>query len=207
MPVQFNQSVFRTFQVLEILSEIGRPVGSRELAREMGEEHTKVSRMLKSLLELGYLQQDSNRQYLPGPGLHVLAARFMRSSSLLRRALPVLKELHGEGYHVALGVLHGEDVCYLYHCSPEDSFESGLSGHELLPADESSIGLLLSQNVMEPCSEYFPRKGLGSVAVRLDGAKSIPAGLALVGPASKRNNFRKRLELAREAFHRWSLES
>ncbi len=200
MSVQYNQSVFRAFQVLEVLSALGRPVGSRELARKLGEEHTKVSRMLKSLLHMGYLQQDAQRQYVPGPGLHVLAARFLRSSTLLRLTLPLLRELHEEGFHVALGVLHGDEVCYLFHGAPDQAFDMGLSGHELLPARESSIGLLLSGESDAQVEAYFPRQGLGSMAIALEQQGHVLGGLALIGPEAEAHRFQTRLEQAREAF-------
>jgi len=90
LPAQPNQSLIDGLACLQQLASEREPVGGRELARDLGLEPTRVHRLLRTLAHLGLAQQDAQRRYRPGPGIHVLAAQAMFGSGLLRRALPVL---------------------------------------------------------------------------------------------------------------------
>lgn len=140
MPAQPNHSLIAGLACLQELTAAGAPVGSRELARRLGLEPTRVNRLLGTLAELGLAEQDTGRKYRPGPGVHVLAAQGLQGSPLLRAALPEVAALLATGHGVAVGVLWRDRVCYLYHGRPLAPVEAGIGGHALFPADESSIG-------------------------------------------------------------------
>ena len=143
-PAQPNQSLRNALECLLQLCSTGRPVGSREMARELGMEHTRVNRLLGTLAALGLAERTSDRKYAPGPGVHVLAAMSLRGSPLLSTALPHIRGLIKDtGYRVALGVLWRTQVCYLYHGGPRKPLEAAIAGHELYPAAQSCIGLPL----------------------------------------------------------------
>lgn len=143
LPAQPNQSLIDGLGVLQALASGGGAIGVREMARRMGLEATRAGRLLQTLAHLGLARQDAERRYAPGPGLHVLAAQAVFGSGLLRRALPVLGELHGLGLTVALGVLWRTRVCYLYHCDPTGDPLAGVGRVGLFPAHRSSIGLVM----------------------------------------------------------------
>lgn len=143
MTAQPNQSLGHGLEVLHALCGADGPLGSRELSRLLGMEHTRVNRLLGTMATLGLAERTADRRYRPGPAVHVLAASGLRSSGLLQAALPVIRELHVEGFGVALGVLWRDQVCYLYHGKPNQPLERGLAGHELFPAAWSSIGTIL----------------------------------------------------------------
>lgn len=144
LPAQPNQSVASALECLLHIGTAGRPVGSREMARELGMEHTKANRMLGTLAGLGLAEKTPERKYVPGPGIHVLAAMSLSGSNLLAAALEPIQKLRREtGMLVALGVLWRDHVCYLFHGAPNKPITASVSGHGLYPANRSSIGMIL----------------------------------------------------------------
>lgn len=147
---QPNQSLMNGIACLQTVVAAERPIGSREVARLLNEEHTRVSRLLSTLASIGMLEQTPQRKYQPGPGLHVLAAQGLRGSRLLSVALPHLKELMGRGMTVALGVLWQRQVCFLFHSKPGQPLEDSIGRHRLHPAERSSAGLALLAHALPP---------------------------------------------------------
>lgn len=143
LPAQPNRSLIDGLSVLQALASAGGPVGSREMARLLSLEPTRVNRLLKTLAALGAARQRDDRRYEPGPGMHVLAAQAMFGSGLLRRAVPVLQELRERDLSVALGVLWRRHVAYLVHARPRQPIAEGLGRAGLYPAEHSSIGIVL----------------------------------------------------------------
>ncbi len=138
-----NQSLQRGLRCLQMLAAAGRPIGSREMARELGLEHTRVHRVLGTLEMLGLAALTEDGKYRPGPALHVLAAQSLRGSRLLAAGLARLRGLHSSGLTVALGVLWQGQVCYLIHARPGQTLDEGIGSHELWPAENSSLGAVL----------------------------------------------------------------
>lgn len=172
-PAQPNQSLIDGIAVLQALTVSAEPVGSRQLARELGMEPTRVNRLARTLLALGFLRQTPDRKYTAGPGVHVLAAQSLYASGLIRAAVPVLEELHATGFTVALGVLWRDHVCYLYHGRRGMTAAEAIGTTGLYPAAASGIGhvLLAARNPdhlppgsREPSPELRP--ALASVAAR-----------------------------------------
>lgn len=141
---QPNQSLIDGITTLQALANADGPIGNRELARQLGLEPTRVNRLLRTLAYLGIAQQNANRKYMPGPGMHVIAAQSLYASGLLRRALHPLERLMETGYLVALGVLWRDSVAYLFHADPKSSDRRGFIGSQALyPATLSGIGMAL----------------------------------------------------------------
>lgn len=140
---QPNQSLIDGMRVVQALAMSEEPIGCRELGRQLGFEATKVNRLLRTLAYLGISQQTANRKYTAGPGMQVLAARSLFTSGLLRRALPALERLRRFGHTVALGVLWNDSVSYLFHAPPGLDAAQAVGRIGLLPATESSIGMVL----------------------------------------------------------------
>jgi DNA-binding IclR family transcriptional regulator len=143
LPAQPNQSLIDGLAVLAALSGAAEPVGSRELARRLALEPTRVNRLLKTLAALGLAEQDPARRYRPGPAVHVLAAQSLHGSGLIRRALPHLESLHRHAMIVALGVLWRDQVCYLYHGEPGMAAAEALGRIALRPATLTGVGTML----------------------------------------------------------------
>ena len=121
-----NLSMIHGMACLQAVAAAGRPVGTRELARQFGLEHTRIHRAVGTLCLLGLVEQTPDRKYRPGPALHVLAAHSLKGSRLLQAALPVLPAFKEEKFTVALGVLWQNQVCYLIHARPWQKLEAGI---------------------------------------------------------------------------------
>ncbi len=143
LPAQPNQSLIDGLSVLQALASAGKPVGSREMGRQLSLEATRVNRLLKTLAHLGIAQQTPERQYVPGPAMHVLAAQATFGSGLIRRATGPLESLRHFTMAVAMGVLWRDQVVYLYHASPGGGGADAIGRTGLFPATRSAIGMAL----------------------------------------------------------------
>lgn len=178
MPGQPNQSLIHGINCLQAVVAAERPIGSREVARILNEEHTRVSRLLSTLASIGLLEQTPQRRYQPGPALHVLTAQSLRGSLLLTCALPHLKPLLNQGMTVALGVLWQRQVCFLFHSKPGQPLEESIGRHLLHPAEKSSLGLTLLAFSEPPALEDIDEKRI-EVEPKLP-VEDLPAALESV---------------------------
>lgn len=144
LPAQPNQSLIDGLACLQNLAAQRGSIGVRELARQLDLEPTRAHRLIRTLAHLGLAEQDADRRYRPGPGIHVLAAQAMFGSGLIRRALGPLSQLHELGLIVAMGVLWRDHVAYLYHGEPDMTPQQAIGRVGLHPADRSSIGKVLT---------------------------------------------------------------
>jgi DNA-binding IclR family transcriptional regulator len=140
---QPNQSLIDGIATLQALATSAEPVGTRELARRLGFEVTRVNRLLRTLAYLGIARQTADRKYTSGPGMHVLAAQSLFASGLIRRALPALNQLRRFGLTVALGVLWRDNVSYLFHAPQGTEVSEALGRIGLYPATRGGIGMVL----------------------------------------------------------------
>jgi len=203
MSTQYNQSLSGGVRMLQEVLSHSVPLGSRELAKILGEEHSRVSRMLVTLHAEGFLNRTPRGKYFPGPGVHVLAALSMRNSPLLRLSLPELKGLKSARRTVALGVLWRDSVCFLVHSRPHQTLEEGIGSHELYPASKSSLGVMLLAEAPESsgCSLETARRmeaarrdgfarldfedGTASIAVPVGSPAIAAIGCSIVKPSAK----------------------
>lgn len=89
-----NQSTQMAFMVIEVMAEIGQPVGLSELARRIGVSKVRVFRFLRTLLSLGYVLQDADTEkYRLSYKLYHLGQALADSTDILREARPVMVEL------------------------------------------------------------------------------------------------------------------
>ncbi|MEM6553104.1 MAG: helix-turn-helix domain-containing protein [Planctomycetota bacterium] len=187
-PAQPNRSVIDGLAVLQAVASTPEPVGVRELARLLELEPTRVQRLLGTLAHLGMTEQDAERKYRPGPGIHVLAAQAMFGSGLLRRAIPLLEDLRPYGFTVALGVLWRDKVAYLYFASPGTPSAEALGNTQLFPADRSAIGQVLQamtgqkrDAVVRRRGYALTQRGVGDCSVAVPVGDPAIAAVALAG--------------------------
>jgi len=165
-PAQPNQSLIDGLEVLKALAVAREPVGSREMARHLGMEPTRINRLLKTLASLGMTRQDADRKYVPGPAMHVLSVQAIYGSGLLARAAGVLNALCARFQcDVALGVLWQSQVCYLYFASPGKDPADALAVRGLYPAEKSGVGL--------PLLAQLPEADVN----RLYAGREVPGGI------------------------------
>lgn len=180
LPAQPNQSLIDGLACLETLATQQEPMGSRELARRLRLDPTRVNRLLKTLAALGLAEQDERRKYRTGPGIHVLAATSLFGSGLIRRALGPLESLHRYGFIVALGVLWRDQTAYLYHAEPDAPGVAGLGRTALYPAASSGIGMaLLAERSDSEIRELYSSAGTDPEVV-MDGDNGLTSRLSTI---------------------------
>jgi len=118
-------------------------VACTAVARVLRLEVTRVNRMLKTLAHLRLVYRTTGRRYAIGPGMYVLATQSLFTSGLMSRALRVLAPLARHGHTVAMGVVWGGMVSYLFHRPPGTRAIDGVGRLTLFPAWRSSIGIAL----------------------------------------------------------------
>jgi IclR family transcriptional regulator, acetate operon repressor len=111
-PTSGVQSLVRGFELLESLGEAGGEAGLSELATRTGLAPGTTHRIVRTLVDLGYLRQLPSRRYTLGPRLVRLGDT---ASRLLGRwATPVLADLvDAAGETANLAVLDGDLAVYV----------------------------------------------------------------------------------------------
>lgn len=114
MAAEKNQSLERGLTILNLLDSAGEPLGVRQIARDIDVSPAIVQRLLGTLLEHGYVRQDSETQrYRIGYAAYSLGASMNAQDECVAVAETVLKRLasdmHLNGY---LGVLDGSRLIY-----------------------------------------------------------------------------------------------
>ena len=143
MAISLNKSVLNSILCLQHLAASQGAVGVREMARLLELDTAKVSRLLKTLETVGLTQQDAQRKYSVGPGIQVLAALSIHSSPFYRAAIEAVENVAHERFVIALGVLWQGRVVYLIHAKPGRAAAQSLGAYEVIPADQSIIGISL----------------------------------------------------------------
>ncbi len=105
----------KTFTILEVMARTGRPLTLAELAEECRAPKPTVFRILKSLRDLGYVEQpDKGGAYNLSERLSSLR-EYSRDEALRDKALPLMESLHTEfNETVNLGVLEGLYIRYAH---------------------------------------------------------------------------------------------
>jgi len=106
------QSVDRALDLLEVLATSESPLGVSELATRTGLAEGTAHRLLRTLVQRGYVAQNPSRKYAVGTAALVLGEASTRS--LARQAQPFLRrmvEVSGETANLA--VLDGDRVVYV----------------------------------------------------------------------------------------------
>ncbi|MER2491310.1 IclR family transcriptional regulator [Catenovulum sediminis] len=170
---QTNQSILDGIKVLQAIAGSEKPIGGKELCDLLGLESTRANRLLKTLASIGMTQQTKGRKYIPGPGIHVLAAQSLYGSGLLRSAIPTLEKLGQHNYTVAMGVLWYDTVSFIYHANPGMTSAEAIGRVGLMPATCSGIGLaLLAKTPVESLVEVYKGKEIPNFPDGLDSLVS-----------------------------------
>ena len=148
MTAQPNQSLIDGITCLQELSSSSRPLGNKELAERLGINVVKVNRLLKSLQSIGMVEQNKQRKYVCGSGIHLLAAQSLHNSTILRASLRVALSRAYSDRTLAIGTLWRTSVIYTYYALDTHSPLEGLSGYRTTDVNESTIGqALLAEKV------------------------------------------------------------
>jgi len=142
-----DYSIQTVANALRVLEEFrGEPeIGVAELARRLGLHKNNVFRLLATLEEAGYIEQDSaTERYRLGLAALDLGQSFLRSRPLLDRVRPFLEELAastGETAHI--GMLQSFDVVHMAGRTRERLILAPLRVGTRLPVHCTALGKVL----------------------------------------------------------------
>lgn len=110
-----SQSLDRGLQVLETLAAMDSEMGVRDLARELGIAKSIVQRLLNTLSDRAFIEQDAqSRKYRIGSKSFEIGAGFTRSGSLAEICLPELEKLSkAHQLNCYLGILRDSEALYI----------------------------------------------------------------------------------------------
>lgn len=110
-----DRSVTRGLMVLDRICRASTPLRLSDLAHDLGLQRSTVHRILRTLVELGHVEQEPvTDRYRPTLKVWELGMAVIDEHPVRRAAAPFLKDLHqATGETVALTVLAGDDVLYL----------------------------------------------------------------------------------------------
>lgn len=105
----------KTFAILEVLARTGRALSLAELAEECRMPKPTVYRILRSLRDLGYVEQPDRGGAYRLSGRLASLREFGRDEALRDKALPLMRELHERfDETVNLGLLEGIYIRYAH---------------------------------------------------------------------------------------------
>ena len=176
----------KTFGILEeIVKATPHPVGPLALANRLGLNRATCSRILKMLLDSGYILKVSRQAgYVAGPRILTLASMAGYQSELLRRAVPVvdrtaeatlgavlISQVHaGERYVLYLGNRIPDRVIKLADLSFDDVFNTATGVVEAAYMDEAERLALFDAAAgrgRAVLSDFRDREKLSAVCARI----------------------------------------
>lgn len=143
------QALTRGFELLEALAAAGGEAGLSELAGRTGLAPATIHRLVRTLLDGGYLRQLPSRRYTLGPGLVRLGDS---AAGLLGRwATPVLTELVAAvGETANLAVLDGDRAVYLVQVPSPHSVRMFTEIGRRVPLHSTGVGKALLSTLPGP---------------------------------------------------------
>ncbi|WP_380057971.1 HTH-type transcriptional regulator BhcR [Falsihalocynthiibacter sp. SS001] len=138
------KSLDRAMEVFEFLSEAqGKPL--TVIADEMGQSPSTVYRILVTLEGRGLVEFDSQEQvWHVGARAFVIGARFLRRTSLVERARPIMRKLMEEtGETANLGIEKEGSVLFLSQVETHATIRAFFPPGTLSPLHASGIGKAL----------------------------------------------------------------
>jgi IclR family pca regulon transcriptional regulator len=176
----YSQSLERGLAILAIFSAERPVMGIAEMADELGMARPTTHRYARTLVVLGYLEQDHRRKYRLGARVTDLGIAAMNSTSLREHAHPYLEELRQQSSCTAsLARLDGSEILYLDRIRSwrraRQGIELQLQPGSRLPACATALGKLLLAHL----PEAEQRELLARVKLVKHGPNTITAKRAL----------------------------
>lgn len=127
------QSIGRTFGLLEAMANNGGMMSLSQLATESGLPLPTIHRLVRTLVDLGYLRQEPSRQYVLAPRLIRLGESASQMIAIWAR--PYLERLVNEiGESANLAMLDGDAIVYVAQAQSRHSMRMFTEvGRRVLP--------------------------------------------------------------------------
>lgn len=157
---RFIASLSHGLSVLEAVADSPEDITLADLAKQVGFKKTNTWRLVHTLVELGYLHQDTRtRNFRPAPRLLALGFAYFDGLDLKKLSLPLLQELaarHNET--VNLAVMSGDELIYVERISSPQIVSINLHVGSRLPLYCTSLGrALICEMPNTWLSQYFQR--------------------------------------------------
>lgn len=157
-------AIGKTVAVLEALIECRR---LSAIARETGLPISTTHRVLQELVSLGWVGEDEDRDYLPGPRLLALAGRASDDSDIARTGRPALRRLcERTGYTVHFAVRHGDEAVYVDKLDGRRAYRMRSRVGLSLPLHSTAIG--------KAVLAYLPDEDVRAIAGRTGLPRRTP---------------------------------
>jgi DNA-binding IclR family transcriptional regulator len=143
------QSIERAAAILRLLSGRSRRLGVGELAGELGLPKGTVHGILRTLQNVGFVEQDAESgKYQLGAALLHMGSSYLDGNELRTRALNWADSLAARSNEsVRIGTLHDGRALVVHHVFRPDNSRQALDVGALLPGHASALGkVLLAHN-------------------------------------------------------------
>ena len=154
------QSIERAFGLLETMADAGGMMGLSHLAQASGLPLPTIHRLVRTLVDLGYLRQEPSRQYVLGPKLIRLGESSSRMLSVFAR--PHLARLVDElGESANMAMLDGDQIVYLAQVPSRHSMRMFTEvGRRVLPHCTAVGKAILAQLPESEVRDLLNRTGM-----------------------------------------------
>jgi IclR family acetate operon transcriptional repressor len=115
------QSIDRAFAILEAMADNGGIIGLSQLAERADLPLATIHRLVRTLVDLGYVRQEPSRQYSLGPRLMRLADTSSKRIGVWANAA-MTSAVNRLGESVNLAVLDGDEIVYVAQVQPSQNF-------------------------------------------------------------------------------------
>ncbi|MGH8962229.1 MAG: IclR family transcriptional regulator [Jatrophihabitantaceae bacterium] len=157
------QSIERAFDLLELLADAGGTLGLSELSAQSGLPLPTIHRLMRTLVNRGYVRQEASRRYTLGSRLIRLGETSSRLlGAWLRPHLVELVKLTGETANLAM--LDGDEVVYIAQApSPHQMRMFTEPGRRVRPHCTAVGKALLAQLPPETARAIVERTGMPAI--------------------------------------------
>lgn len=156
----------RGLEVLELLSQDGRPATVAEITRRLKVPRASIFRILSTLQHKGFVETDaSGKAYQLGPGILRLGFQFLATRDIVQVARAEIDDLaRRTGVSAHLAIRDRTDIVYLIHALGNSDFVSNLGVADRLPAHATPMGqLLLAQLSRAELAELYKDQAMESM--------------------------------------------
>jgi IclR family pca regulon transcriptional regulator len=156
----FIGSLAHGLSVLEAVADCGGEIGLAELAQRVGFNKTSAWRLVHTLVELGYLEQDpQSRNFRPAARVLALGYGYFDGLDLKQHAQPYLQELlHTHNETVNLAVRNGDELIYIERIGTTHIVSVNLHVGSRLPLYCTSLGRTLISEMPEKWLEQYVKR-------------------------------------------------
>lgn len=166
------QSIDRTFDIIELLSNETRSIPMTEIGRRLNLHKSTVHRLLSTLRKRGYVEkEDESGNYKLGLGFVELASLYLNNLELKTEAIPFLNNLTKQtGQTSFLATMDEAEVVYMDKVETYHSLRRYTIIGKRLPAHTTSLGKAMLSGLKDSeIEQLYPEKKL-----KLITKKTIP---------------------------------